>query len=171
LIVLPRTKCARRTRAIVSTPFILPPPILLAGWAICTNEVHDEPREGIRGKMYSQPRERCDCGARVLELYTCRIAARPMPGLIATMLTSRPHFGPSPDKGFAWRGEQPARFCLSICSLNNRLWRIPPTGPADPAIAEFGNTAGEVQVIVENQLIVRRNLPAATRNVLQRLGS
>ena len=29
-------------------------------------------RSGICGKMYSQPRERCECGARVLELYTCR---------------------------------------------------------------------------------------------------
>ncbi|MDE0031680.1 MAG: DUF1998 domain-containing protein [Deltaproteobacteria bacterium] len=29
-------------------------------------------REGICGKMYGQPRERCNCGARVLELYTCR---------------------------------------------------------------------------------------------------
>ena len=29
-------------------------------------------RSGICGKMYSQPRERCDCGARVHELYTCR---------------------------------------------------------------------------------------------------
>ena len=28
--------------------------------------------DGICGKMYSQPRERCECGARVLELYTCR---------------------------------------------------------------------------------------------------
>ncbi len=28
--------------------------------------------EGICGKMYGQPREHCKCGARVLELYTCR---------------------------------------------------------------------------------------------------
>lgn len=27
---------------------------------------------GICGKMYGQPRERCGCGARVLELFTCR---------------------------------------------------------------------------------------------------
>ncbi len=33
----------------------------------------DEPeRDGICGTMYSQPRESCHCGARVLELYTCR---------------------------------------------------------------------------------------------------
>jgi Domain of unknown function (DUF1998) len=42
--------------------------------------------------------------------------------------------------------------------------------PADPAIADFRNAGGEIQVIVENELIVRGNLPAATRNVLQRLG-
>ncbi len=36
------------------------------------DEISDEQKEGICGKMYSQPRERCDCGARVLELYTCR---------------------------------------------------------------------------------------------------
>lgn len=34
--------------------------------------IAEEDRDGICGKMYSQPRERCECGARVLELYTCR---------------------------------------------------------------------------------------------------
>ena len=29
-------------------------------------------RGGICGRMYSQPRDSCECGARVLELYTCR---------------------------------------------------------------------------------------------------
>ena len=29
-------------------------------------------RGGPTGKLFSQPRETCDCGARVLELYTCR---------------------------------------------------------------------------------------------------
>lgn len=37
----------------------------------CT-ELAEEERSGICGKMYSQPREYCDCGARVHELYTCR---------------------------------------------------------------------------------------------------
>jgi ATP-dependent helicase YprA (DUF1998 family) len=32
----------------------------------------EEERSGICGKMYSQPRERCECDARVHELYTCR---------------------------------------------------------------------------------------------------
>jgi ATP-dependent helicase YprA (DUF1998 family) len=32
----------------------------------------EKERSGICGKMYSQPRERCECGARVHELYTCR---------------------------------------------------------------------------------------------------
>ena len=36
------------------------------------NETGDDDKDGICGKMYSQPRERCECGARVLELYTCR---------------------------------------------------------------------------------------------------
>jgi hypothetical protein len=48
----------------------------LPGLWVCMDpdcgEITDELREGICGKMYSQPRERCDCGARVLELYTCR---------------------------------------------------------------------------------------------------
>ena len=34
--------------------------------------VHESERDGICGTMYSQPRESCECGARVLELYTCR---------------------------------------------------------------------------------------------------
>jgi ATP-dependent helicase YprA (DUF1998 family) len=47
----------------------------LPGLWVCMDancsEIGDE-RDGICGKMYSQPREQCDCGARVLELYTCR---------------------------------------------------------------------------------------------------
>ena len=32
----------------------------------------DAEKDGICGTLYSQPRDSCDCGARVLELYTCR---------------------------------------------------------------------------------------------------
>lgn len=39
--------------------------------ATCS-QVAGKEGDGICGKMYSQPRERCECGARVLELYTCR---------------------------------------------------------------------------------------------------
>ncbi len=42
--------------------------------------------------------------------------------------------------------------------------------PADPTIAEFRDSGGDIPVIVENELIVRGNLPAATRNVQQKLG-
>lgn len=35
--------------------------------------LQDDEKEGPTGKLYGQPRESCDfCGARVLELYTCR---------------------------------------------------------------------------------------------------
>jgi ATP-dependent helicase YprA (DUF1998 family) len=48
----------------------------LAGLWVCMDaactEVAEDERSGICGKMYSQPREHCDCGARVHELYTCR---------------------------------------------------------------------------------------------------
>ena len=48
----------------------------LAGLWICMDpacsELNESERSGICGKMYSQPRESCDCGARVHELYTCR---------------------------------------------------------------------------------------------------
>jgi len=37
----------------------------------CT-ELKEEERSGICGRMYSQPRNRCSCGACVMELYTCR---------------------------------------------------------------------------------------------------
>lgn len=37
----------------------------------CTELAEDE-RSGFCGKMYGQPRDRCKCGARVHELYTCR---------------------------------------------------------------------------------------------------
>ncbi|HET9066735.1 MAG TPA: DEAD/DEAH box helicase [Gemmatimonadales bacterium] len=38
----------------------------------CTN-LHPAQRGGPAGKLYSQPRDTCECGARVLELFTCRI--------------------------------------------------------------------------------------------------
>ena len=48
----------------------------LAGLWVCMdpdcNKIEDDHKDGICGKMYSQPRERCECGAPVLELYTCR---------------------------------------------------------------------------------------------------
>lgn len=36
------------------------------------SELSESEGDGICGKLYSQPRESCRCGARVLELYTCR---------------------------------------------------------------------------------------------------
>ena len=36
------------------------------------SELSEFESDGICGKLYSQPRESCHCGARVLELYTCR---------------------------------------------------------------------------------------------------
>lgn len=48
----------------------------LPGLWVCMDpncmELAEEKRDGICGKMYSQPRDFCDCNARVLEFYTCR---------------------------------------------------------------------------------------------------
>jgi len=48
----------------------------LPGLWVCMDpdcgEIADDQKNGICGKMYSQPRERCECGARVLEFFTCR---------------------------------------------------------------------------------------------------
>ena len=48
----------------------------LPGLWVCMDpdcsEAGEGPGDGICGKMYGQPREICKCGARVLELYTCR---------------------------------------------------------------------------------------------------
>jgi Lhr-like helicase len=38
----------------------------------CTALLEDACGEGNTGKIYGQPRETCECGARVFELYTCR---------------------------------------------------------------------------------------------------
>lgn len=38
----------------------------------CTEIPLDEQRNLACGRMFAQPRERCDCGAQVLELFTCR---------------------------------------------------------------------------------------------------
>jgi hypothetical protein len=42
--------------------------------------------------------------------------------------------------------------------------------PADGRIAEYRDSGGEHTVVIENELVVRGNLPAATRDVRQRLG-
>ena len=48
----------------------------LPGLWVCMDpncsELAGDARDGICGKMYSQPREFCVCNARVLEFYTCR---------------------------------------------------------------------------------------------------
>jgi ATP-dependent helicase YprA (DUF1998 family) len=48
----------------------------LPGLWVCMDpncsELAENMRAGICGKMYSQPREFCDCNARVLEFFTCR---------------------------------------------------------------------------------------------------
>ncbi len=41
--------------------------------------------------------------------------------------------------------------------------------PADPAIAEFRDSGTEYQVIVENELVIRGNLPTATRTIYQQI--
>jgi hypothetical protein len=43
--------------------------------------------------------------------------------------------------------------------------------PADAAIAEYRTNGGSIPVIVENELVVRGNLPAATRSVLEKIGA
>src|SRR5690606_262173 len=48
----------------------------LAGLWVCMDpnctSIPAAQRGGPAGKLYSQPRDTCDCGARVLELFTCR---------------------------------------------------------------------------------------------------
>lgn len=48
----------------------------LAGLWVCMDPqctcLPADKRGGPAGMLFSQPRDRCDCGARVLELYTCR---------------------------------------------------------------------------------------------------
>ena len=48
----------------------------LAGLWVCMDpdcsSLPANQRGGLSGKLFSQPRDRCDCGARVLELFTCR---------------------------------------------------------------------------------------------------
>lgn len=48
----------------------------LPGLWICINpecsELKQNMKNGIAGALYSQPRERCNCGARVFEFFTCR---------------------------------------------------------------------------------------------------
>ncbi|MYA06822.1 MAG: DUF1998 domain-containing protein [Holophagales bacterium] len=48
-------------------------------------------RGGPGGRLFSQPRDRCDCGARVLELYTCRHCGTAY-GRAYTADVEEPHF-------------------------------------------------------------------------------
>ena len=73
-----RQRRARRSQD--ARPAAMPHPQLLpracracgSAWIRIAANSRTKHRDGICGKMYSQPRERCECGARVLELYTCR---------------------------------------------------------------------------------------------------
>ena len=42
--------------------------------------------------------------------------------------------------------------------------------PADPLLAELRDSGNEYTVVIENELVVRGNLPNATRNIYQKLG-
>lgn len=48
----------------------------LPGLWVCMDpdcsELAEDERSGVCGRMYGQPRDRCECEARVLELFTCR---------------------------------------------------------------------------------------------------
>jgi ATP-dependent helicase YprA (DUF1998 family) len=48
----------------------------LPGLWVCMDpacsKLSEQDRSGMCGKMYGQPHERCECGARVLEFYSCR---------------------------------------------------------------------------------------------------
>ncbi|MGF9566946.1 DEAD/DEAH box helicase [Neorhizobium sp. BT27B] len=48
----------------------------LPGLWVCMDaecsEVHERERSGVCGKMFGQPRDQCNCGARVLQFFTCR---------------------------------------------------------------------------------------------------
>jgi hypothetical protein len=57
------------------------------------------------------------------------------------------------------------RFAIALSGL------LTTDHPADPSIRELREKASDIQVIVINELLVRGNLPAATREVQQRLGA
>ena len=42
--------------------------------------------------------------------------------------------------------------------------------PADPRLAALRDSGSDIPIIVENELVVRGNLPFATRNVQQKIG-
>ncbi|MDE0030096.1 MAG: DUF1998 domain-containing protein [Deltaproteobacteria bacterium] len=46
---------------------------------------------------------------------------------------------------------------------------LTPDYPADPAVAGLRSDDKDIALVVENEFVVRHNLPAATRNVLQKL--
>lgn len=77
----------------------------LAGLWACMDQdcaqVPVEQRGGPTGRIFSQPRERCECGARVLELYTCRNCGTAY-GRAYTNDLQDPHFL-WPEKGSAFR--------------------------------------------------------------------
>ena len=73
--------CGSVARAEPKSPGLLPCRVHnffrgLPGLWVCMNptcaEVPASEQSGICGRMYSQPHERCGCGARILEFYTCR---------------------------------------------------------------------------------------------------
>ena len=76
----------------------------LAGLWICMDafcpEIDEQVQGGPTGKIYSQPRDRCDCGARVFELYTCRNCGTAYARAYTNDIEEPDYLWPEPGTGF-----------------------------------------------------------------------
>jgi len=93
----------------------VPPGLWVCMDAACT-ELADSEQSGICGKMYSQPRERCECGARVLELYTCRFCGTAYSRSYTDDVTALLLSGLSQDDACGWTPARQPSFATGLAS-------------------------------------------------------
>ena len=106
----------------------------LAGLWVCMDaacsELTEDERSGICGKMYSQPRESCDCGARVHELYTCRYCGTAYARAYTDDVDSPSALWSEPGQRLRMEGGETS----PLLPLDMLLEQPSPTRPASPPI-------------------------------------
>ena len=89
----------------------------------------EDSRSGFCGKLYGQPREQCECGARVLEFYTCRHCGTAYARAYTDDVDSPDALWPEPGRRLRLEGVETA----PLLPLDLLLEEPNPERPAEPA--------------------------------------
>jgi len=109
----------------------------LPGLWICMDpacsELAESERSGICGKMFSQPRTRCDCNARVHEFYTCRYCGTSYARAYTDDVDSPSALWLEPGSRLRMEGGETS----SLLPLDMLLEEPNPSRPVEPAVVRY----------------------------------